>query len=71
LRLVKGLQLDEELVDDAGDAFPPATHAHARPGGADGVDLLYKSDRPALLAGRLAQLGEERSDLSVRLPVEH
>ena len=70
-RRVEGLQLHEELVDDAGDTLGPATAAHAAPGGTDGVDLLDEADGTALLVGVLAQLLEERADLAVGLSVVH
>ena len=69
--LVEGLELDQQLVDDAGDALPAAALAHPGPGGPDGVDLLDEADGPALLPGGLAQRGEEGPDLPVGLAVEH
>jgi hypothetical protein len=48
--LIEGLQLDEQFVDDPGDALlAGATHAVA--GRADGVDLLDETDRTAFAAG--------------------
>ena len=69
--LIEGLQLDQQLVDYAGDPLPAAAGPHPGPAGTDGVDLLDEPDSTALLAGRLAQLGEKRADLAVGLPVEH
>src|SRR5207302_1849105 len=69
-RLVERLQLDEQLVDDTGDAFTlGAAHTRTRP--ADSVDLLNEADGAALLAGGDAQGLEERADLAVGLAVVH
>ncbi len=70
-RAVEGLQLHQQLVDDAGYSLGPRAGAHAAPRGADGVDLLDETDSTALLAGVLAQLLEEGADLAVRLSVVH
>ena len=68
---VEGLQLDQQLVDDAGDALPGRRAAHPGAGAADGVDLLDETDRAALLAGRLAERLEVGADLAVGLAVVH
>ena len=78
--LVEGLQLDEQLVDDAGETFSEPTRltmrsswrasgfvVHSRPRHSDRVDLLDEPDRATLLARRLAQLLEEVGDLAVGL----
>ena len=70
-RGVEGLQLHQQLVDDAGHALGPAAAAHAAPRGADGVDLLDEADGAALSVGVLAQLLEVGADLAVRLAVVH
>ena len=70
-RAVEGLQLHQQLVDDARHALGAAAAAHAAAGGADGIDLLNEADGTALLAGVLAQLLEEGTDLAVGLAVVH
>jgi len=69
-RGVERLELDQQLVDDPGDALP-AVAAHSGPGGADGVDLLDEADGAALGPGGLAQGLEVGADLPVGLAVVH
>ena len=85
-RLVERLELDQQLVHDAGDAFArraaldlrvAVQHvverraAHAAAGAGDRVDLLDEADRAALFARRLAQLLEVVADLAAGLAVVH
>ena len=83
---VERLQLDQQLVDDAGDALARraavdlavqveatgnGVDAHAAAGAGDGVDLLDEADRAALFAGGLAQRLEVVADLAAGLAVVH
>ena len=67
--LLEGLELDQELVDDAGDALALTGAGAAGP--ADGVELLDESDSPTLAPGVLAQGLEVGADLAIGLAVEH
>src|SRR5207248_8961453 len=70
-RRVERLELDEQLVDDAGDPFPAGGGPHAGASGADGVDLFDEADRTTLAASRLAEGAEVGADLAVGLAVVH
>ena len=59
-RFVERLQLDEQLVHHAGDAFARRRCAHAAARAADGIDLLDEADGAALTASRRAQRLEVR-----------
>ena len=68
-RLLERLELDQQLVDDPGDALAVARAGAAL--AADGVELLDEADGAALAAGLATELLEVGADLAVRLPVEH
>ena len=70
-RAVEGLELHQQLVDDARHTLGDPAAAEPAPRRADGIDLLDEADGTALLAGVLAQLLEEGTDLAVRLAVVH
>ena len=63
---IEGLQLDEKLIDHAGDALTAGAGAQATPGGADGVDLLDETDGAALPPG-IALQGPEIGPDPLRL----
>src|SRR5664280_3073725 len=67
--LLERLQLDEQLVDDAGDAF--ALCRPRAPLAADGIELLDEADGSALASRLAAELLEVGADLAVGLSVEH
>src|ERR1019366_4215194 len=62
-RLFERLELDQQLVDDAGHAL--ALGGARAPLAADGVELLDEADGTALAAGMAAQLLEVGADLPV------
>ena len=70
-RLVEGLQLDQQLIDDPGDAFAATRPTHAGAGGTDGVDLFDEPDGAAIATRGRAQRTEVGADLAVGLSVVH
>ena len=70
-RDIERLQLYEQFVHYAGDALPAGPGPQATPGGANCVNFLDKTDRPALTPGVRSQGAEIRTDLAVGLPVVH
>ncbi len=69
--MVERLQLDQKLVDHAGDSLAPAALTETGPRRPDGVDLLDESDGASFAPCGFAQLREEGPDLPVGLTVEH